>query len=64
MPEQGQLLTFKRAVLVDTWADLRIGLEAVRAQGSSWTWRALLLLVLLIGLGALVLATRPFRIAG
>jgi hypothetical protein len=27
VPEQGRVLTFKRAVQVDTWADLRIDLE-------------------------------------
>ena len=36
IPEQGRLLTFKRAVVVDTWADLNIGLHARSANGVSW----------------------------
>src|SRR5204862_996279 len=28
IPDQGRVLTFKRAVVVDPWADLRIGLQA------------------------------------
>ncbi len=35
IPEQGRLLTFKRAVVVDTWADLKINLEASAARPAS-----------------------------
>jgi len=54
-------LTFKRAVVVDTWADLRIGLEASAVKAASWGVRVLILgatLVLLFGLG---LVARAFR---
>ena len=36
IPEQGRLLTFKRAVVVDTEADLNIGLHARTANGVAW----------------------------
>ncbi len=61
IPEAGRLLTFKRAVVVDTWADLRIGLEASAVKAASWGVRVLILgatLVLLFGLG---LVARAFR---
>jgi hypothetical protein len=51
LPEQGRLLTFKRAVVVDTWADLSIGLHASTAGAVAWGTRWALL-----GLVALVLA--------
>jgi hypothetical protein len=43
IPEQGRMLTFKRAVVVDQWADLRIGLEASAAKAASWGVRLLIL---------------------
>ncbi len=43
VPEQGRVLTFKRAVVVDPWADLRIGLRATAARAASWTVRTLIL---------------------
>ena len=51
IPEQGRLLTFKRAVVVDTWADLNIGLQARTASVASWNLR-----LLVLALTALVLA--------
>ncbi|MBI5387841.1 MAG: hypothetical protein HZA90_24530 [Verrucomicrobia bacterium] len=36
IPQQGRLLTFVRAVQVDTWADLRIGIEARAAKTASF----------------------------
>jgi hypothetical protein len=51
IPEQGRLLTFKRAVVVDTWADLNIGLTARVADIASWKAR-----LLLLGITTLVLA--------
>ncbi|MBI3881002.1 MAG: hypothetical protein HY301_13200 [Verrucomicrobia bacterium] len=35
IPEQGRLLTFKRAVVVDTWADLKIAVQTTAARTSS-----------------------------
>src|SRR6185295_16999995 len=43
VPEQGRLLTFKRAVVVDTFADLKIGLEASAVRIASWRVRGLIL---------------------
>ncbi len=43
IPEQGRLLTFKRAVVVDQWADLRIGLEASAVRTASLGLRVLIL---------------------
>jgi len=51
IPEQGQLLTFKRAVVVDTWADLNIGLKTRTATAASGSTR-----LMVLGLFALVLA--------
>jgi hypothetical protein len=56
VPEQGRLLTFKRAVVVDTWADLNIGLRVQTASVASWNMRLLVLAVtalVLAGLGLL-----------
>ena len=61
IPEHGRLLTFSRAVAVDTWADLQIGLEAKAARAASWTVR----LGILAGLAFLVAVSvhlaRAFR---
>jgi hypothetical protein len=43
IPEQGQLLTFHRAVAVDAWADLKIGLRATMASTAPG-WERLLIL--------------------
>jgi hypothetical protein len=43
IPEQGRVLTFKRAVVVDTRAELKIGLEAKAVRAASWGVRALIL---------------------
>jgi hypothetical protein len=56
IPQQGRLLTFKRAVVVDTWADLNIGLKARAVAVASWNLRLLVLAVtalVLAGLGLL-----------
>jgi hypothetical protein len=43
IPEQGRLLTFKRSVVVNTWADLGIRLEARVAGAVSWIARLMVL---------------------
>ena len=56
VPEQGRLLTFKRAVVVDAWADLNIGLKARTVTVASWNVRLLVLTIttlVLAGLGLL-----------
>src|SRR5437879_11140075 len=55
IPEQGRLLTFKRAVVVDREADLRIELEAKATRTASGPQRDLMLvatLLVLVGFGA------------
>jgi len=65
IPQQGRLLTFKRAVVVDTWADLNIGLKARAVVVVSWNVRLLVLAItalVLAGLGLLaraVVKTQP-----
>ncbi|MBM3832676.1 MAG: hypothetical protein FJ403_05270 [Verrucomicrobia bacterium] len=61
IPEQGRLLTFKRAVLVDPWADLRIELEAVAARTASWRLRLSILIGVFVVLAAFGAASRAFR---
>jgi CRISPR/Cas system-associated exonuclease Cas4 (RecB family) len=43
IPEQGRLLTFSRAVAVDNWADLQLGLKAKAVTSASWLKRLLIL---------------------
>jgi len=55
IPEQGRVLTFKRAVLVDRQAGLQIDLSVSAAQTTGWSQRAFVLgstLLGLIGFGA------------
>jgi hypothetical protein len=58
IPEQGRLLTFKRAVVVDTWADLNIGIKAQAATTASWSVRLLALAVTALLLTLLVVLSR------
>jgi len=60
IPQQGQLLTFKRAVLVDTWADLNIGLRATAAKAASWSVRLLVLTVTAFVLAIFGMAAQRF----
>ena len=61
IPEQGRVLTFKRAVVVDTWADLRIRLAATAAKTASWGVRFLILAVSLLILAGFAWAARSIR---
>ena len=58
IPEQGRLLTFKRAVVVDTWADLSIGLNARTVPATSWSGRLFVLAITALVLGGLGLLAR------
>jgi hypothetical protein len=58
IPEEGRTLTFKRAVVVDKEADLRIGLEAASAQVASWKTRFEILFATLIVLAAVSLLAK------
>jgi len=59
--EQGRVLTFKRAVVVDTWADLKIALAASAAKAASWVVRFVILAATLVVLLVFGLAARPLR---
>ncbi len=43
IPQQGRLLTFSRAVAVDQWADLQIGLQAKASTSAPWFLRLAIL---------------------
>ena len=64
IPEQGRVLTFKRAVVVDPWADLQIRLSATAAKAASWGVRLLILAATLALLAAFAWAARSFRPPG
>jgi len=61
IPEQGRVLTFKRAVVVDTWADLQIHLAATAAKAAPWGVRLLILAASLLILASFAWAARSFR---
>jgi hypothetical protein len=61
IPEQGRLLTFKRAVAVDSWADLRLTLKASAAQSASWAVRLLILVATFLLLTILAVASKRQR---
>src|SRR6185436_15212552 len=49
IPQQGRLLTFRRTVQVDTWADLRIRLEASAFRIAPWGFRVAILVLIFAG---------------
>ena len=53
IPEQGRLLTFKRAVVVDAWADLGINIQTRTVSAASWGLRLGVLLITALGLASL-----------
>jgi len=61
IPEQGRVLTFKRAVVVETPADLKIDLEAKAVKAASWAVRVLILGGTAIFLFLCAFAARTFR---
>jgi hypothetical protein len=61
IPEQDRVLTFKRAVVVDTRADLKIRLAATAAKAASWGVRLLMLALSLLILAGFASAARVFR---
>jgi hypothetical protein len=61
IPEQGRLLTFSRAVAVDTWADLQIGLEAKAVTAASSLTRVLILAGTLLLVALFVRISQVFR---
>jgi hypothetical protein len=61
IPEQGRMLTFKRAVVVDTWADLNLRLALAAAKTASWSVRLLILAATALVLVILARASRLVR---
>ncbi|HWF19992.1 MAG TPA: hypothetical protein VG754_12030, partial [Verrucomicrobiae bacterium] len=61
VPEQGRLLTFKRAVSVDSMADLRINLETAASKAAPWSVRFLVLALTLILCAGTAWAAGSFR---
>jgi hypothetical protein len=61
IPEQGRVLTFKRAVVVDPWADLEIRLAASAVKAASGGVRFLILAATLVILAGFAWAARAFR---
>ena len=57
IPEQGRVLTFKRAVEVNPWAEMKIELETKAARGAAWGLKVLML-VALFGVVAIVMSRR------
>ncbi|HZQ46543.1 MAG TPA: hypothetical protein VFC07_06000, partial [Verrucomicrobiae bacterium] len=60
IPEQGRVLTFKRAVVVDPWFDLKIGLRAMAVGAEPWGMRSLILAGTLLVLMVFGSAARTF----
>ena len=61
LPEGGRQLTFRRAVVVDPWADLRIDLTTQSAAATSWSLRVVVLGFTLLLLAAISLGARALR---
>ncbi len=61
IPEQGRLLTFSRAVAVDNWADLQIGLEAKAVTTASRFQRLVMLAGIALLLALAASSARAFR---
>jgi hypothetical protein len=58
IPQQGRLLTFHRAVQVDTWADLEIKLKTKANRAASIALRMIVLGGVFVGLAALAFAAK------
>ena len=61
IPDQGRVLLFRRAVMVDSWADLRIRLAATAVQAVSRAVRILILAGTLLSLLGIAVAARMFQ---
>lgn len=61
IPEQGRVITFQRAIVVDTWADLRLQLAAQATQAAGGSVRFLILLGTFVVLAVLAWAGRSLR---
>ncbi|HRT57752.1 MAG TPA: hypothetical protein P5038_14085 [Candidatus Paceibacterota bacterium] len=61
VPEQGRVLVFSRAVVVDPWAELKLQLRAVQTQPASGAVRLLIVAAIGAVFSVLLLASRRFR---
>jgi hypothetical protein len=61
IPEQGRVLMFRRAVVVDPWADLRIRLATTAVQAVSWAARVLILASTILALLGIAFVARKFQ---
>jgi hypothetical protein len=59
IPEQGRVLTFKRAVLVDPWSALKIDLRAGASVAATWVVSALILAGTFLVLAMLLWIANP-----
>ena len=57
IPQQGRLLTFRRSVQVDTWADLNIRLKVASVSTASTALRFIILGIVFVGFGFLIWLT-------
>jgi hypothetical protein len=57
IPEQGRSLTFRRAVVVDPWADLKLDIQATAARTAPWVVRLVILLGTLLMLATFAWAS-------
>ncbi len=64
LPEQDRMITFRRAVAVDAWADLQIGLKASAVRTASWGMRLLILGGVVVVLAILAQAAKWNRAEG
>ena len=62
IPEQGRLLTFSRAVAVENFADLQIGIKAKAVTSASWFMRLAILAITALMLGMAVSAAKIFSL--
>jgi hypothetical protein len=61
VPEQGRCLTFKRAVVVDSWADLNVRLNLTTTTGPANDTRWLILVLTAAALTGLILVSNWLR---
>lgn len=61
IPEQGRLLTFRRSVQVDQWADMNISLKATAASTVTWGVRLMILIASFAVFGVLRLGSRAVK---
>jgi hypothetical protein len=61
IPKQGRLLIFRRTVQVDTFTDLRIGLEASAIRAASFSGKLSILIATFLLFGSLLRVTKQWR---